>query len=220
MSTIDEYEIEKELINFLRNEDIISIANRDVVTTTQNETAVGGETYIDLTNTNVKNVRLFTINSSTQSYGTDYSIDFDGDNPGRISITSALSLNDVTAIQYDYGATDSIYPDFPRVDLNYGSYPRVSCIITSASSRDIAVGGQAQLSDIMVSITVFGENKKNIYSMSKDIRDSIQNASKSFYNFEYIHPLNSGRLMHEPNRNDKIDQKTDDYKIPNVLEVN
>ena len=223
MSTIDEFEIEQELLVFLRNQNILTVAQRGVTTATDNFTASAGDTFVKVSNTNFKNVRNVTVQTVAQTHGTEYTVTYESDTAsdiGKINFVTALSLNDVVAVQYDYGSTDRIYNDFPRVDLNISSYPRISAEIISKSSTEAGLGGQSQLSDLMFAVTVYENGKKGIDDKLKTIRTALQTGAKGFYNFGYIQPMNTGRIIHDPNRADKIDQKTDDYKIPFELEVN
>jgi len=223
MSTIDEFEIEQELLVFLRNQNILTVAQRGVTTATDNFTASAGDTFVKVSNTNFKNVRNVTVQTVAQTHGTEYTVTYESDTAsdiGKINFVTALSLNDVVAVQYDYGSTDRIYNDFPRVDLNISSYPRISAEVISKSSTEAGLGGQSQLSDLMFAVTVYENGKKGIDDKLKTIRTALQTGAKGFYNFGYIQPMNTGRIIHDPNRADKIDQKTDDYKIPFELEVN
>ena len=223
MSTIDEFEIEQELLIFLRNQDILTVAQRGVTTATDNFTASAGDTFVKVSNTNFKNVRSVTVQTVAQTFGTDYTVTYESDTDadiGKVNFSTVLSLNDVVAVQYDYGSTDRIYNDFPRIDLSISSYPRISAEVISKASTEAGLGGQSQLSDLMFAVTIFDNGKKSIEDKLKSIRTAMQTGAKNFYNFGYIQPMNSSRIIHDPNRADKIDQKTDDYKIPFELEVN
>ena len=223
MTTIDEFEIEQELLIFLRNQDILSTTQRGVTTVTNNSTATAGDTYVKVANTNFKNVRSVTIDDVAQTFGTNYTVTYESttaEDIGKVNFASALSSGDVVAIEYDYGSTDRIYNDFPRIDLSISSYPRISAEVISKASTEAGLGGQSQLSDLMFAVTIFDDGKKSIEDKLKSIRTAMQTGAKGFYNFGYIQPMNSSRIIHDPNRADKIDQKTDDYKIPFELEVN
>ena len=223
MATIDTFEIEQEIAVYLKNQDILSTTTRGVTTVTQTNTAVGSETFIKVDNTNVKNVRSVEIDDVAKTFGTDYTVTYESDTAadiGKVNFASALSSAEVVDIEYDYGASDRVYTDFPRTDLSLSSYPRISIGVTTVRSEDAGVGGESQLSDIMLSITYFGGVKKVIKAGAKSIRNKLQTGAKNFYNFGYIRPMTKGPLIHEPNRHDDVDQLTDDYIIEHELEVN
>ena len=218
---INLFEYEKELVNFLRNQDIISVSDRGVTTTTETFSGNASDVDFDLANTNVKNVRLIQITAVTQSYGTDYSIDFDGSNPGRITFTSppASGTNNIS-IQYDYGSTDRIYPDFPRADLKLSSYPRVAVNIISVTSSPMGLGGDSDNSALLVSTVVFDAGMKSVLEKVTTIRNSIRSNKDAFYNFDYITPNAIDALIKSTDRNDEIVQQNADFNILNVVEVN
>ena len=158
---INLFEYEKELVNFIRNQDIISVSDRGVTTTTETFSGNASDTSFDLSNSNVKNVRLIQISAATKDYGTDYTIDFDGSNPGRITFTTApASGSNNISIQYDYGNSDRIYPDFPRNDLKLSSYPRIAINIISVTSSPMGLGGDSDNSALLVSTVVYDAGMK------------------------------------------------------------
>ena len=217
---INLFEYEKELVNFLRNQDIISTSDRGVTTTTETFSGNASDVDFDLSNTNVKNVRLIQISAVTQAYGTDYSIDFDGSNPGRITFTTApaTGTNNIS-IQYDYGSSDRIYPDFPRADLKLSSYPRVAVNIISVASSTMGIGGESDNSSLLVSTVVFDAGMKSVLEKVNSIRNSIRSNKSSFYNFDYITPNSITVLIKSQDRNDEIVQQNADFDILNVVEV-
>jgi hypothetical protein len=114
MSTFNLLDIRNELTHLLRNSDIFGVNSttiRGVVTQIDNSTATAGQTIINLTKTNPKNIRSLTINSIAVQYLKDFTVNW---NTGVITLTNALNLSDTISVQYDYGTGDSIYPDLPR----------------------------------------------------------------------------------------------------------
>jgi len=220
MAILDLFEIKKELVNFFRNQDIISTAARGVTTTTETFSGNASDVDFDLSNTNVKNVRLIQISAVTQSYGTDYSIDFDGSNPGRITFVSppASGTNNIS-IQYDYGSTDRIYPDYPRADLKLSSYPRVAVDIQAISSENFGIGGTDSLSQLLIDLIVFDIAIQELDDKISNVRDVIMSNQKAFYNFKFIHPINAGPLIKSVDRDDEIIQRSTQFQIMNALET-
>jgi len=220
VTTIDRQEIEQELLVFIRNQDILTTTERSVTTATENFTSDGTD-YVTVANSNIKNVRTVTVNSSTQTFGTHYITDYEGTNIGRVSFVNGLNNNDVVAVQYDYG-TDKIFTDYPRADLELSSYPRISLGVTSIRSNPFAIGGNAWISDILFSVTCFASGAQQnlkVKNLSDSIRNKLANNQKNFYYFDDIRPSIEGPIIHDPNRHDKIEQITHDYIIANEVEL-
>ena len=216
---IDNYEYKKEICNFLRNSDIFTISQRGVTTVTQEFNGDNSTVDFDLTNTNVKNVRSVTINSVAQSYGTDYTVDFQGSNPGRVTFTVApgSGTNNVD-IQYDYGDTDKIYPDFPRKDLTLSSYPRIGFDILVANTEDGGIGGTDFRSSMIIELIVYEEKVQELDDYATAVRNAFLAAPKGFFNFAYIRPKTMGPLIPSENRNNEILKRNYTYEIPFIFE--
>lgn len=219
VTILDEANIEKELAVFLKNQDVFTITERGMTTVTENLTGNGAATTFDLVNPTVFNVRTVVVNSVSQVLKDDYTVDYEGTNPGRVTFGTAPGNTLAVDITYDYSTSgDSIYTDFPRVDLQLNSYPRVSVGISSVRTTPIALGGGAFQSDLMVSITTFANKKNKIHSVATAIRQAVVDNEKSFKYVKTLRPLNVGSVIHDPNRHDKVDQKTDDYIILHEIE--
>ena len=222
MGTIDEFAISEEINIFLRNQNIFTVGQREVTTYSENITMNGSSNTATLAFANVKNIRSISSNGTAltnyQNYTANYE-DYYGGTVGTVTFTTTPVANATMAMSYDYGSTDHVHPDFPRADLTLSSYPRTSIEITSVRTVGGAIGGKAHENDLMVSISVFAEKRKNVRTYSKNIRDALLTNNKSFQNFGYIAPLNAGPILKDPNRQDKIEQKTDDYIISHEWEV-
>ena len=216
---IDIYEVKKELTNYLRNQDLISLSARGVTTTTEQFSGNGTTTDFDLSNTNLKNVRDVQISSVSQSYGTDYTIDFQGSNPGRISFTTAppTGTNNID-IEYDYGNSDRVFSDYPRPDLTISSYPRVGFDIMTMSTAPMGIGGSEDMTNMTIEIVVYGINIENVEDIGTLIRNSFRTDKKNFYNFKFVQPRTVGPLIVSPNRNDEVLQRNHTYEIMNIFE--
>jgi virulence-associated protein VapD len=217
---INTYDIKQELINFVRNQDIISISERGVTTAT--ETFNGDNTTVnfDLSNTNLKNVREVIVDTVTLSYGTDYSVDFDGSNPGRITFTTAPSTgtNNIS-VEYDYGNSDRIYPDYPRPDLTLSSYPRIALEISQINSNDFGIGGTDTISNLNIECVIFDVNVKPLEDKTTDLRNAFRTNQKNFYNFQFIHPTLVGPVIKPTDRSDEILNKNLTFQILNEVET-
>lgn len=201
----DENNIREELVVFLRNSDVISTSDRGVTTTTEEFDGDGSETEFTLTNTPVRNIRSITVGGVSQTFGTDYSVDY---STAKVTFNSAPSngTNNID-IQYDYGDSDSIYPDFPRYDLSLNSYPRVAIDITSTRTEEIALGGKDTDNDYLISVYCFAEGGDATNTIVKNVREAVLNSKSDFYYLEFVTPVTTSPLNPEPNRADKIMSK-------------
>ena len=216
---IDIFEIKKEIVNFLRNQDIFTTSDRGVTTATEEFNGDDSTTEFTVSNTNIKNVRSVTVGGVSQSYGTDYTIDFEGSSPGTITFTTApvAGTNNVD-IQYDYGSADKIYSDYPRPDLSISSYPRIGFDIMSSVTASAGVGGSEDMSNILIEVVIYDPNLKNIENYGKAVRDAFRSNKKSFYNFKFIAPRSISPLVVSPNKKNEVMQRNYTYEITNYWE--
>lgn len=218
MAVLNEYNILEEITVFLRNRDILTIGERGVATTTDNFTGNGILTTFTLTNSsNVKNVRAVVVNGSTQTNYTNYTANYEGSNKGKVIMTAAVANNSTMSVNYDYGP-DTIYPDFPRADLDASSYPRIAVGISNPGSSDFDVGATATLNAPAVTVTVFDFKEKGVMDKVTNIRDQINSNDSAFYNFTYIRPTGTSVPFTDPGRSAKVVQKSINYQLPYNVE--
>ena len=193
---INTNEIRKELIHFLRSNDVMTDATRGVTSSTT-ATTLSSTANWNLNASTLKNVSTLTINGTSMDYGTDYT--YNG--TGLITLTSATSGSSTAT--YDYG-TDKIYPDFPRQDLTIGSYPRITAAITSMTTEENELGGVSNISDILISIYVYGTTMTMVDDYIATIRTKFLENKKNFYYLKFLTPVSQGPLVNEPGRSDKV----------------
>lgn len=203
---LDVVAIKEELVVFLRNQDIFSTTLRGVTTVTEEFDGDGLDTTFVLTNTPVRNVRSVTVGGSSVSFGSDYTVNY---STATVTFTSAPGVGtDNVDIQYDYGSTDRIYPDIPRTDITVSSYPRISVQITSTRTSELALGGLNTISDHLISIYVYDDNGDDVDNYIKTVRTKFLENKKNFYYNKFITPIASSPMIYDPNRVDKIVQRT------------
>lgn len=209
------WDIKAELINRLRNADIMSVGTRGVATTTQNDTGNGVKTDFILSNLTSKNVRLVQVNSVTQTYGTDYTFDAD---TATVSFTVAPGDTLAVAIQYDYGVTDHIWPDFPQPDIKLGAFPRIAIDLISAQTREIELGASSNFTAYDLTIVCYDRSQKNVEQLVAAVRSFIMDNKKTFYYTPFITPVTMGMLIKSPFGENKVFQRNQDFKIRFVYE--
>lgn len=209
-------DIKTELVMFLRNQNIFTISQRGVTTTTDNTTGVTSQTDFVLANTNVKNIRTVTVNSVAQTYGTDYIVNLD---TATIRFTTAPTNGIAIAINYDYGSNDKIFPDFPQGFLKLNQFPRLGFDITSSTTQEHAIGAGSNISTYNISVIAYDKTEKAVEEYLALLRQKIIDAKKSFYYFTFITPIGSGILIPSQFGENTLMQKNQDFKILFVLET-
>ncbi len=204
--------VKQELINFLRNQDVLTVGVRGVTTSTDTGSFSGDSTYTLATNpTLLKNIRSVT-RGALLVYGTDYTANFV---TGVISFTAAQT--GAYTIIYDQGSEDRIFPDFPRNDLTIGSYPRIAIDVINGTSDAFGIGGSQFISNFTVTIVVYDDNQDDIELYIDAMRTDLVNNPTGFYYFNFIKPTGVGPMISSPDRSDEIMQRNIDFQI--MMEV-
>ena len=200
--------IKKELVNFIRNSDVLTISQRGVTTYSDTGTFAGESSYTLVSNpTTAKNVRSVVVAAVTLSYGADYTVNF---STGVITFTVAQT--GAYTIGYDSGSSDKIYPDFPRDDLTIGSYPRIAVDIVGVNTDAFGIGGTKFISNITFTIVVYDDNADDIDTVIQSIRDALISNTKSFNYISFVKPVLTGPLINSPDRSDEIMHRNSDYQ--------
>lgn len=216
MTKVNISDIKNELLNFLRNSNVILTSNRGVTSTTETKTGtqVGTETFA-LTNTNVKNIRSVTVNAVPQTYGTGYTYNLDS---GTVTITGS-SVGVAVVISLDYGSTDRIFPDFSLLDITNIKFPRVAFDVILGRTDELSLGATTNITQYTIQINTYARTQKEIDTISEAIRQAIQNAKKSFYYFKFITPTGVSSNAISSFGDYKIFQRTQDFEIKFVIET-
>jgi hypothetical protein len=224
MTNFSIIDIKREILNELRNANIFTIAQRGVTTVTQNFTATAGQTVFTLTY-EPRNIRSVTVNSVSKYYFNDY--EFNAVSK-TLTLNTGATVSDPVAIQYDYGTTgaggDKIFPDYPRGDLTFKSFPRIAIDIIGIDSRPIGLGATNYMSDLLLSVWLWvpADTQSSVGgteyldTIMDSIRSAIMTRHKSFYTFRYIQVSHTGPVVKD--KYDKIIQRTQDFVIRFVVE--
>ena len=221
MALTDLWEIKEELLTRIRSADVITVAARNVTTLLEEFNGDGLNQDFDVTHKDIKNVRTVTVNAVAQAFGTQYTVDYNDANPGRVhfAVAPPVGVNNVD-ITYDYG-TDHIFPDYPKRTLKIVSYPRIAVEIMSASSRAGAIGGGVNIRGLQAEIVVYSKSLKEVDRVTRDIRNALIAAQKTFFYFDNIRPDTTGPLIPtiELSGGKTIYQRNATYIIPNQVEI-
>ena len=218
MSTYNELEIKQEILNFVRNQDIISVANRGVTTVTD-ELQSGDGSTISFTpaNSGIKNLRDVKLNDVSLTYGSGYEMDMINN---KVVVYNSESGTDNYKITYDYGTGDKIYDDFPRADLSLTSYDtgRIGFDILSATTKETGIGGVTNQTNILLQFTLYARDKATLGTMIYTLRDAFAQNKKAFYRFPFINVKSTNNLSKGDTSDDKTIQNNFDIEIPFVFE--
>ncbi len=206
--TLNLTDIKTELINSIRSADILTISQRGVTTSTDTGTFAGDSTYTLATNpTLVKNIRSVT-RGTLLDYGADYTVNFV---TGVISFTVAQTGS--YTIIYDQGSGDSIYPDFPRDDLDISSYPRIAVDFSGIPTDAFGIGGTDLISNPRIAMVIYDDNVNDIDGYTQSIKDYMKTNAKSFFYLRYIKLTFIAPIIESPGRSAEIMHRNMDYEI-------
>lgn len=211
MTTISLWNVTQEMVYFLRNNDVFTIAHRGVTTTTDEGTFASDSTHL-INVSNIKNVRSIVVDETTLTYGSDYTVDVNYNDGGtiktQITFTSAQTGDYV--ITYDYGS-DKIFPDFPRDDLSISNYPRIAVDVISMGSEPHGFGNKkvAVMTGIIFSIVLYDQDIQNINETLATIRDLMVENQNTFYYFNNVLPLSMGPLVEGEQRQEIMHRNLD-----------
>jgi len=211
MTFISIKDIKFEQLNFLRNQDLISTTIRGVTTVTQEFNGDNTTKQFTLTNTTVKNVRDVSIGGVSSTFGTDYTIDWANAQINFI-VAPASGTNNVD-IQYDYGTTDRIYPDYPQSNVKISSFPRIAFDIIMGSSEEFELGAGSTRTNYTLSISVYDLDKDNTEDLIASIRQLYMQNKKTFYYVDFLKLTSLGPLIPSPFSTNKVFQRNQDLDL-------
>lgn len=199
--------LKTEIAVFLRNNDVMTITDRQVTTDTIEDTIDATEYIIN--KSNVKNIRKVEIDTDTLNFGKDYKVNYNHGPENDCKLTFTINQTGNIKITYDYGA-DRIFTDRPRDDLKINSYPRISVEEISKSTNPLSLYGQDFISERIFQITVFAENQDYIETVIEKIEQLFRTNAKKMYHSKWVYPTSKGNLQKSPNRSDTILSKNVD----------
>jgi len=209
--------IKEELVIRLRNADIIPISTRSVTTLSESFNGTGAAFSFTLTNNTVKNIRSVTVGGSPEYWYDDYTVNY---STGVVTFLSAPPLGTGNVvIVYDYGATDRIFPDYPQAWLKQNSFPRIAVDLVSGSSTEHALGAESVWTEFTTTIICYDKSETNVENLVTKTRDFLRANKKSFHNFPFITPTNTGPIIVSPFGENKILQRNQDARIRFIYET-
>lgn len=216
-SVINLNNMKNEFLVFLRNLDILSTSIRGVTRVTENFSGTGAQYSFVLTNSGVKNVKTVTVATVNQTFGYDYTVNYDTKTVTFIT-APPIGTNNIS-ITYDYGSGDKIYPDFPRPDLTLNSFPRIGFDIISMDTKDIGFGN-AMASDIDLQVNLYSISRKDLDTYSTTLRTGLINNRNNFFYMNHLIPIGMGKDLPNIGNEDRILQRIINIRSILNYEVN
>lgn len=206
MATTNLFDIKQELVVFLRNQDIITASDRGITTEQDTGTFSGDTTYTVATNpTLLKNIRNIEVGGNDLTFGVDYTVNY---NVGEIAFTVAQT--GAYVIDYDQGATDRIFPDYPQAYLTLTNFPRIAVDIVAGTTNEQALGGTTTLNEFQLSIVAYDKSQTEVEEMISRIREAINDNKKNFYYVPFYTLTGMGPMIISPFGENKIVQRNQD----------
>lgn len=212
MSTIDYTAVRNEILRFVRNSDVLTVAERGVTTTTASGSLTAATSLL-INVSNVKNIRSITIDAAPIVYGRDYTYNLDYNDSGTIKCRIAFTASTTGAyvVTYDYG-TDKIFPDYPRSDLTIASFPRASIDISQTASDWGGFGGVLD-SKVYFTVVFYGLGTDWVNAAVEAMRNAFITGYNDFYYFRTTRPVSIGPVVVSPREKtkDKVFQQNVDF---------
>lgn len=194
MVVLNESKAKEELVVFIRNGDLLSIAERGVTTASQTFSGTGASQTLTLTNNNVRNIRSVNDGSAKRAYF-DYTPTYGSTT--TIVGTFASGTNNIT-VTYDYsaGMVEKVWPDFPELEnVKIDDFPRIGIDFVTVNPTILGIGDPNFITNALLDLRVYHKNQKTIDSIITSAKTLLKANQKKFYYFPLVHAGTSGPLL-------------------------
>lgn len=203
MTTLNQIKIKEEILNLIRNSDIISISDRNVATTTDNFTATTGQTDFTLTNPAVTNIRKVEVDSVELDLYDDYDINIFGKTTVEsklVTLTNALTGGENVDIQYDYNKSGSLSGEKIRAEYNedfvtINTIPRIGFELVSINNQNRSTNDTLQQKNLVFDFYIVAYSN-DIDTLRETYYNLIFNNRKSLKCLNLLRP--SGESSKKP----------------------
>jgi len=216
---IDFLVFKEELVKFLRR-NLADPQNR-LSSKTDVFSATSNQVKFTLTDTTAKTIKNILQNGSSLKEYTQYYVDYQDKNTlnyPTIYFLTPASTNDIIEVTYTYGTSDWIYPDYPRVDIQIDSYPRVMVDFLTGNTTELSLGGTDNISELVVTSIVWSTKMSELFDLITKIRQLFMYNKQNFFFFQFIKPLRISPVIKSPDRAEKVMQLSQDFMIPFKVE--
>jgi len=219
MSVVDEGNVKEEMVVFMRNSDILTVAERGVTTTSETFSGTGAPQVLTLTNNVVRNIRSVNDGSAKSAYS-DYTPSYSASTT-TVSGTFASGTDNIT-VSYDYstGATEAIWGDYPELgELDAGDFPRVGFDFISSVSEPLGIGDTNYMSSKLMNVRVYDNKTSVIDRAMTTLRQAIKDNQKSFYYYKFVKMSTITPLIPHEEFKRKIRERGIDFELQFAFET-
>lgn len=215
MTIRSEQKLKEDIVVFLRNSDILSIAERGVTTKTDTFTATAGQTIFTMTSNIVRNIRTVTVQGNAKKVYAEYTPNYLTAS-STVTLLTGATVGDTVAITYDYSAHsettkfEGIFPDYPEIVYLADSCPRIGFDIEGNKTEIIGIGNPNYLTDSIATIKIYSKNQKALDGYIYTLRNAIKTNQKGFYYFPIVYASTTSPIMTVEHLNKKVFMKSVD----------
>ena len=187
MVTINRLKIKEEILNYIRNQDIISPTVRGVTTTTDTFTTTEIRPIVTLTNRGVKNIREVSVGDTTYVAFVDYDIiNLETSSSVSIEFNIDVTIGSELQVTYDYGNGDRVYWDFPQDYVSIAKLtPRITFDLVSIATTNRSLNENLQQKSLVFEFRVFSGGN-DVEVIAQNLYDSIFSNKKDFKRLNYL----------------------------------
>ena len=162
------------------------------------------------------NVQYVKIGGVTQTRYTDYDVEYNSTDAGKITFTTApVTGTDNIEINYDYG-NGWIFSFYPKPDISVSDAPRIGMDL-SMDTSPLGTGNRFVESTITTSIIVVSGNTLQVKALGTLVRNWLLENRTAFHNFNYYHNIRISPVTPYNEDNLYLYQRTIDFDI--ILET-
>jgi len=203
----------EEFCVFLRNQDVMTIAQRGVTTQTDAFVATAGQTVFTLTKNKVRNIRSVTVNSAAKNAYFDFTPAYN-EVGSTITFPVGLIVLDAVSVQYDYssGQAEKIWPDFEAVKYLPADAPRIGFVVAEQVFMPAGIGAVNYLTNSLFIIKAYDLGTLQVDQWISTIKSKLKTAQTSFYHFKIGILRREGQGLPMPALAYKVFEKSLDYE--------
>lgn len=220
MAKVDLWEIDKEILYFLRRKIADpSARGTDTIETFDGD---GSKTRFVLSNKPFHNVIAGTADGGGRDYGDGYTVDVNSSTGSATVIfgTAPDAGSSNVTIQHHHGVQGTwIFPDLPFEEIGKSQYPRIGMETVDSSMDEAALGATTTHTDMLKDIVVFAENVEQLRSIVNDVKDAVFDNKKNFYNFNLMTVVGIGPIGKTPDRRERVVSQNVTVNIPFIYET-
>ena len=219
-TSVNHLQVKEELLNLIRNSNVISKVLRGVTTATDVFSGNNSTTQFTLSNNGVKNIRSVTVGGTELTPLIDYTYTLTEDDATNKIITfnsAPASGTDNISISYDYSSSgDKIYDDYSMYTIkNEDKFPRIAFDIISETTEDKALQGAVYQSTLRFTFSVFGRGKNETEEILEDLTNYLITNKLNLNRINYLAIRGKSRMeVWIEGKTYKIFKKSCDFSAP------